>query len=93
MKIKNRQELAGLWDFAFLPEGTSLGDHLAGLRFETLTVVPGCFDLMPEYYLRRGTGVYRRQVEAGGEMELISGGLGLRGEIYWDRQRIAVIAF
>ena len=91
MKIKNRQELAGLWDFAFLPEGTSLGDHLAGLRFETLTVVPGCFDLMPEYYLRRGTGVYRRQVEAGGEMELISGGLGLRGEIYWDRQRIAVI--
>ncbi|MBR4664609.1 MAG: hypothetical protein IKO93_12115, partial [Lentisphaeria bacterium] len=91
MNAKGRQNLSGLWDFAFLPEGTSLADSLAGLRFETLAAVPGCFDLMPEYYLRRGTGVYRRQVEAGGEMELISDGLGLRGEIYWDRQRIAVI--
>ena len=91
MRANCRQDLSGLWDFAFLPEGTSLGGRLAGLRFETLTVVPGCFDLMPEYYLRRGTGVYRRQVEAGGEMELISEGLGLRGEFYWDGKQIATV--
>ena len=46
MNAKGRQELSGLWDFAFLPEGTSLGGRLACLRFETLTAGPGCFDLM-----------------------------------------------
>ncbi len=91
MTSKEKYDLSGLWDFAFLPEGTSLSDKLAGLRFTTSAAVPGCFDLTPEYYLRRGTGIYRRRVEAGGEMELVSEGLGLRGDFYWDRQRIAVV--
>ena len=91
MNMKGKQDLSGLWEFAFLPEGTSPGDNLADLRFETLAVVPGCFDLKPEYYLRRGTGIYRRQVEGGGSMELISEGLGLRGEFFWDGKSIAKV--
>ena len=91
MSSKGKQDLSGLWEFAFLPEKTSLKDNLAKLRFDLLVAVPGCFDLTPEYYLRRGTGVYRRRVEAGGEMELISEGLGLRGEFYWDGKQIATV--
>ena len=84
-------DLSGLWDFTFLPEGTPRTADPAEFRFDSLAAVPGCFDLTPEYYLRRGTGVYRRQVEAGGEMELISEGLGLRGEFYWDGKQIATV--
>ena len=91
MSSKEKQELSGLWEFAFLPEGTALSDNLAGLRFETWVAVPGCFDLTPEYFLRRGTGIYRRRVEAGGRMELVSEGLGLRGEFFWDGKPIAEV--
>ena len=91
MCSKEKQDLSGVWEFAFLPEKTPLNENLAKLRFDLLVAVPGCFDLTPEYYLRRGTGVYRRQVEAGGEMELISEGLGLRGEFYWDGKQIATV--
>ena len=91
MSSKEKQDLSGLWEFAFLPEKTPLKDNLPKLRFDLPVAVPGCFDLTPEYYLRRGTGIYRRRVEAGGEMDLVSEGLGLRGEFYWDGKRIAEV--
>ncbi|MBO4633012.1 MAG: hypothetical protein J5858_13905 [Lentisphaeria bacterium] len=89
MNSKGKQNLSGLWDFTFLPEGASSEIKPAELHFDSLAAVPGCFDLMPEYFLRRGTGVYRRKVEAGGAVELISEGLGLRGKFFWDGQQIA----
>ena len=85
-----KQDLSGVWDFAFQP-GTIEDFSVIKIRFSSFASVPGCFDLMPEYFLRRGTGVYRRQVVAGGFQELTSEGIGLRGEIYWDKQKIAVI--
>ena len=46
MNANGRQDLSGLWDFAFLPEGTFPGGQSIGLRFETSAAGPGCFDLM-----------------------------------------------
>ncbi len=85
-----KQNLAGVWDFTFLP-GNAAGTAVTGAKFDSRAAVPGCFDLMPGLYLRRGTGVYRRMVQAGGEMELTSDGLGLRAEIFWDKRKIAEI--
>ena len=83
-------ELSGLWDFVFrdaaIPEF-----NVTKISFNDFAVVPGCFDLMSAYYLKRGTGYYRKFVEIGGEVELFSEGLGLRGVIYWDREKIAEI--
>ena len=89
--MKNqKQDLAGVWDFTFLP-GNATGTAVTEAKFDSRAVVPGCFDLMPGLYLRRGTGIYRRTVEAGGEVELTSDGIGLRAEIFWDQRKIAEI--
>ena len=85
-----KQDLAGVWDFTFVP-GNATGTAVTEAEFDSRASVPGCFDLMPGLFLQRGTGVYRRTVEAGGEMELTSDGIGLRAEIYWDKRKIAEI--
>ncbi len=84
-------DLSGLWNFTFLPEGKFSELKTDQLQFDSLAAVPGCFDLMPEYFLKRGTGIYQREVYGGGNMELSSEGLGLRGKIFWDNQQIADI--
>ena len=68
--------LNGLWDFSFESGKTHK------------MPVPGCFDTDPRYYCRRGRGEYFREVECGGRVELSFEGLGLRGEIYWDGEKI-----
>lgn len=86
MNFSNAFELAGIWEFDFSEMGT-----VPQMLFKDVAPVPGCFDLMPEYYLKRGTGSYRRYVEIGGMVELYSEGLGLRGEIFWDGKKIAEV--
>ena len=88
--MMEKQDLSGVWDFTFLP-GTATGTAVTEAKFDSYATVPGCFDLMPGTFLRRGTGIYRREVTAGGGAELVSEGLGLRAEIYWDKRKIAEI--
>lgn len=83
-------DLAGVWDFKFRDASDPEPD-INEVCFDDFAAVPGCFDLVHAYYLKRGTGFYRRYVDAGGEVELFSEGLGLRGKIYWDRKLIADI--
>ena len=82
------KDLSGVWQFAFVP-GAQLEElSLDKLSFTSYAPVPGCFDLLPDQWMRRGTGVYRTTVEAGGPVELGCDGLGLRGDFFWDGKKI-----
>ncbi|MBR2374410.1 MAG: hypothetical protein IKA87_09310 [Lentisphaeria bacterium] len=84
------QDLSGMWEFVFLKD--EIQDSLpAGLSFDSFAPVPGCFDLLPDSYLRRGTGIYRRKVEISGPVALTLEGVGLRGKVFWDGVLIADI--
>ena len=52
--------LCGSWNFSF-EENKSI-EESAGQTFVANDVmcVPGCWDALPRYYLKRGTGLYRR---------------------------------
>ena len=90
MKKNAILDLAGVWDFVFREEGTP-ELNVTEIYFNDYAAVPGCFDLVHAYYLKRGTGYYRRFVDVEGEVELFSEGLGLRAKIYWDKKEIAKI--
>lgn len=81
------KDLSGVWQFVFVPGqlDTLVLDKLA---FTSYAPVPGCFDLLPDQWMRRGTGVYRTTVEAGGPVQLCCEGLGLRGDFFWDGRKI-----
>ncbi len=82
-KNEKWQSLDGVWDFAFTEKGLEELD-IKNINFDTASSVPGCFDTLPEYYNFRGTGIYRRTVVCGGLVRLFSGGVTLRGTVYFD---------
>ena len=52
--------LNGSWDFRF-EEGKALEDAPdAGFAATDVIPVPACYDTMPKWYMKRGTGLYRR---------------------------------
>ena len=68
----NKISLEGTWDFTF-EDGS-----------KTTLLVPGCFDAVEPYRLRKGKGYYYRKVNGSGIMELTCDGLGLRADIFLD---------
>ena len=56
--------LDGLWEFAFA-EGKSLAEAKSDFTATDRMPVPGCYDLVPGYYMKRGTGLYRREFTLG----------------------------
>ena len=52
--------LNGSWEFAF-KEGKSIAE-VADPAFKSTDImsVPGCYDMMPNWLCKRGTGLYRR---------------------------------
>ena len=75
-------DLGGSWGFRF-EEGKSI-EETAGASFAATDtmVVPGCYDTMPQWLLKRGTGLYRRTFTLGRPVEnawLVVDGMGLRG--------------
>ena len=58
------------------------------ISFSEVISVPGCFDALPEYSGKRGTGIFRRFVECSGMVKLSLEAIGLRARIYWDRKEI-----
>ncbi len=81
------RKLDGIWEFAFFP-GTLEKFQVAKTQFSGKCTVPGCFDLLPECRLFRGTGAYRKTVTAGGMCRLSLGGIGLRAKVFWDGRGI-----
>ena len=52
--------LDGIWEFRF-EEGKSIEEMSdPGFAATDAMAVPGCFDTLPKWYLKRGTALYRR---------------------------------
>ena len=83
--------LNGSWEFRF-EEGKPC-PQVAGPSFEAtdVMVVPGCFDAMPKWFMKRGTGFYRRTFTLDRDVEnawLVVDGLGLYGRFWVDGREI-----
>ena len=88
----DRTSLDGLWDFAFA-ENKSHTQAVADFTATDRMVVPGCFDLMPKWYARRGLGSYRRTFTLDRATEaafLKIKGMGLRAKFFLDGREVGV---
>ena len=86
-------DLNGTWEFRF-DEGRAI-TAVAGPTFEPTgrMVVPGCFDAMPDTFMKRGTAMYRRTftLEKGVDRAwLVVDGMGLYGKFWMDGREIGV---
>ncbi len=79
--------LDGAWQFRF-EEGKSISDSADPSFKATDTMsVPGCYDMMPKWLCRRGTGLYRRTFtlhEPVSNAWLVVDGMGLTGHFRID---------
>lgn len=88
--------LDGTWDFRFVEKA-----HLetaGGADFEATDrmVVPGCWDVMPQWYMKHGTGLYRRTFALSKPLEsavLVVDGLGIRARFEIDGVDLGVRAY
>ncbi len=85
--------LNGSWEFRF-EEGKSL-EEVANPAFEAMDtmVVPACYDIFPKWFLKRGTGLYRRTFTLTQPVEnawLVVEGMGLRGDFRIDGKSLGV---
>ncbi len=88
-------DLNGSWLFRF-EEGARIADA-ANPDFtpERTMPVPACFDTMPDFYLRRGVGLYRRTFHLDRDVPaawLVVEGMGLVGSFAIDGRPIATSA-
>ena len=79
--------LDGIWEFAFR-EDVAL-EEAGGAEFAATDVmpVPGCWDVMPKWHLKHGTGLYRREFTLGAPMKdavLVVDGMGIRARFEVD---------
>lgn len=85
--ILSALSLAGSWDFRF-EEGKAIEQTpQESFVANDVMCVPGCWDAMPRYYLKRGTGLYRRTFtvdKAYKNAVLEVEGMGLRGKFSID---------
>ena len=83
--------LNGSWDFRF-EEGRSLKEVGRPAFEPTDTIpVPGCFDAMPKWNMKRGTGLYRRVFTLEEDVPqawLVIEGMGLSGRFWVDGKEI-----
>ncbi|MGN0847397.1 MAG: glycoside hydrolase family 2 protein [Kiritimatiellia bacterium] len=86
--------LNGTWEFRF-EEGKSWKVAKADFVATDPIVVPGCFDAMPKWFMKRGTGHYRRTFTLDRAVEnawLVIDGLGLYGTFQIDGRDIGADA-
>ena len=85
-----RKSLDGLWDFTFA-EGASIADAKADFAATDRMAVPGCYDLMPKWYAKRGLGSYRRTFTLDNSTDaafLKVKGMGLRARFFVDGREV-----
>ena len=86
-------DLNGVWAFDFR-EGKTLEDVSRGdFRAQAAMNVPGCWDVQPEWYLKRGTGCYRRTFTVERPLRealLVVEGMGVRAKFSLDGKDLGV---
>ncbi len=88
-----RRSLNGLWDFSFTA-GQALPSARADFTATDKIVVPGCFDLMPKWYAKRGLAHYRRTIELEKSVAnafLVVQGMGLQARFFLDGREIKTV--
>ena len=66
-------DLNGTWEFRF-EEGKSWQQvDAAAFTATDPIIVPGCFDAMPKWFMKRGTGLYRRTFTLDEAVETVTG--------------------
>ena len=85
--------LNGSWAFRF--EEDKILEDTAKASFEATDVVPvpACYDLMPKWYMKRGTGLYRRTFTLDAPMKdavLVVDGMGIRAKFEIDGKDLGV---
>ena len=80
-------DLNGSWQFRF-EEGRSIAEAADPAFAATASIaVPGCYDMLPRWLCKRGTGLYRRTFELDAPVEnawLVVDGMGLVGRFRID---------
>lgn len=86
-------DLNGPWEFRF-EENRSFAEADDPDFAATDTVaVPGCYDMLPKWLCRRGTGLYRRTFTLGGPVKnawIVVDGMGLTGRFRLDGRDLGV---
>lgn len=86
--------LNGSWEFRF-EEGKAYRDVLDPAFEATDTIpVPGCYDAMPKWYMKRGTGLYRKTFtleKPVNQSWVVVDGMGLTGHFILDGKPIGTI--
>ena len=85
--------LDGSWDFRF-EEGKAI-EEAGNVEFAATDVipVPACYDTMPKWYMKRGTGLYRRTFGLDAPMQdavLVVDGMGVRAKFAIDGNDLGV---
>ena len=81
--------LDGSWEFRF-EEGKCLEQIAVGSEsrlYQDTIPVPACYDMMPKWYMKRGTGLYRRTFDLAAPMKdavLVIDGMGVRAKFALD---------
>ncbi len=79
--------LNGPWQFRFEEGKTLEASSGAAFAADDVMSVPGCWDVLPRYYLKHGTGLYRRAFTLEKPMKdavLVVDGMGLRAAFEID---------
>ena len=88
-------DLNGIWEFAFADK-TALEDAAKPDFTATDKIaVPGVFDAMPKWLMKKGTGLYRRTFTLERPVDnawLVVDGMGLRGEFRIDGKKLGLVA-
>ncbi len=87
--------LNGSWEFRF--EDNKFLEDVADVQFKKtgMMSVPGCYDMMPNQFVKRGTGLYRRTFELEKDVldaRLVVDGMGLRGKFMLDGKDLGLVA-
>ena len=89
--MRKIHDLNGIWDFEFLFKKNWTDVDYAALTYPERISVPGCFDVLPQYENKRGTGIYKTIVDCGNTVKLELEATGIRGEVRWDGKQIALL--
>ena len=79
--------LNGSWEFRFEEDRPLEEVASAGFAATDTMTVPGCYDTMPKWYLKHGTGLYRRSFSLAQPMKdavLVVDGMGIRSRYAID---------
>ena len=88
--------LNGTWNFRFEEDKALEAVASADFAATDTMVVPGCWDVMPKWYMKHGTGLYRRSFTLSEPMKdavLVVDGMGVRSKFMIDGKDLGLQVF